>query len=666
MWSCSLSGAASATRIRHPLWVGRLFAVVTLVLMACPSPAFPLSELLAEDLTPDARAELVGDACARVVTPEELNSLLQSTSPRPAQIDAARIAACRKDPALIPLMYASFHRAKAAHLANDPDVYERLLRTLQGFGADTLRAYLHDPELGLGGAAHAELSQLAWGRLHHDWLAPLGGDAAPVEPPETSSAPVLAEAARWLDDVLSAPDGLVRLQTDSGDHGYVFLQRLQGWHLAALSQDPAHTRLAAEVCAQSSLCSEKRDDPTQIGLPLRPVVPVDVPPAAAESVIAPASRLSPTSMALLLLLAAWSAWVLVVRAKPGWRGALFPLGAVGLAPTLLVGAEFVLGAFGVAPMAEQGGAGWSEPQALRGTQNTPGFLLEPRTWDGEPWVEVVNDGARWTALPASSPDAWRIVTLGESSVHASNHLAEESFAEILGRRLRLSTGRPVEILNGGVGGAISDDIVSVAMDALAADPDLLVLYHGINDLGRLETLAGMRAFSPLQLGIRVLLDESRIARVLHDLLPPRLSVARPTDQGAWRDDEPVEGDVALRLAELAALRCSRNQQRIVRMAQERGVPVIVIAQALVTGSTFPEDAEKRRLLREIAEKTAARTGATLLDGHAILGAHSLAHNGTADPGPAYFWDQLHPSRLGHAVLGEAIAPTALRLLQDSR
>ncbi len=666
MASSSPSGAPFATWIRHPLWVGRFLVVVALVLMACPSPAFSVSELLAEDLSPDARAELVEKACARVVTPEELSHLLQIASPRPAQIDAARIAACRKDPALIPLMYASFHRGKAALLANDPDVYERLLRTLQGFGADTLRAYLHDAELGLGGAAHAELSQLAWGRLHHDWLAPLGGDAAPVEPSDTSSAPVLTEAARWLDDVLSAPDGLVRLQTDSGDHGYVFLQRLQGWHLAALARDPAHAKLAAEVCAQSSLCLEERDDPKQIGLPLRPVVPLDVPPAATESVIAPPLRLSATTTVLLLVLAAWSAWSFALRAKPDWRGALFPLGAVGLAPTLLVGAELVLGALGVAPMAEQGGAGWSEPQALRGTQNTPGFLLEPRTWGGDPWVEVVNDGARWTALPVSSPGAWRIVTLGESSVHASNHLAEESFAEVLGRRLRKTTGRPVEILNGGVGGAISDDIVSAAVDVLAAAPDLLVLYHGINDLGRLETLAGMRAFSPFQLGVRVLLDESRVARAIHELLPPRLSVAEPTNQGAWRDTEPVEGDVALRLAELAALRCSRNQQRIVRMAHEQGVPVIVIAQALVTGPTFPEDAEKRRLLREIAETTASRTGATLLDAHEILGAHSLAHDGVADPGPAYFWDQLHPSRLGHAVLGEAIAPTALRLLQDSR
>ncbi|MCO4769279.1 MAG: hypothetical protein KDA24_04560 [Deltaproteobacteria bacterium] len=626
--------------------------------------AAPLHGLLADDLAPDDRERLVAEACsAGSVTAAELSPLLSESAPRPAQLDAARIAVCRADPTLIPLMYLSYHRGKAAHLINDPDLYERLLRGLQGFGPELMREHLFDEEGQV--SAHADLASLAWSRLHHDWLAPLGGDTAPRLPPDDGGL-VAAEASRWLADVLDAgPDGLVRLQTDSGDHGYLFLQRLQGWYLGALEAhgSPAEVELAQEVCRQSSLCGHARDDPQRIGTPLRPVVPIEVARATTESVIPPPRRLSPLAWAWGVLAAAWGLWVLLLRSRPAWRRVLFPAGALGLAPTLLLAAEAVLPFLGVTPLASVGGAGWSEPQAMRGTADAAGTLLESRTLSGRPFRETINEGARWAAVPPTSEGSWRVVTLGESSVHASNHLREESFAEVLGRRLRADhPGQDVEVLNGGIGGAISDDVVSAAVDVLDADPDLIVLYHGINDLGRLETLAGMRAFSPWQLAVRVVLDESHVARIIHDLLPER--ELAPDADGAWQDESPVGGETADRLSRLAALRCTRNQQRVVRMGAARGVPVIVVAQALVTAESYPSDTERRRLLRWIAEETASRTGAVMLDAHAILGAHSAATGGPPAAGEAYFWDQLHPSRLGHAVLGEALAPTAGRLLRD--
>lgn len=670
--------------------------VLLLVTLPRTAAADSWEVLAGDDLSPAFRSARVREVCSdeTPVTPEQLSRLLHPDAPRPAQIDGARIASCRLDPALIPLMYTSFHRGKAAYLANDPDVYERLLRALQKFPTDVLRAELTHPELGLGGQAHAELSELAWRRLHHDWLEPLGGDDPPAQPPAGfASERVIDEAGAWLDAVLSmGPDGLVRLQTDSGDHGYVFLQRLQGWHLSTLIEHGSrgHARLATEVCRQSSLCDgaardaaaarlvrepdvdlgaiedlpEFRDNPLEIDTPLRPVLIPQVEPAREEFLVRPPRRIGGATLASLAVLTAWALWMLALRVAPTRRNALFPVGAVLLAPTAWLLAEGTLAAAGVVPLAEVAGQGWSEPQAMRGVEDSPGFLLEKRTLSGQPYVEVSNEGARWTALPLGDPSPWRIVALGESSVHASNHLWNESFVEVLGLRLgELNPDRRIEILNGGIGGAISDDIVSAGLDALAAEADLLVLYHGINDLGRLEALAGLQAFSPSQLAVRVMLDESRVARVIHDLLPAR-EEPEADDEGAWRDDEELDDVARRRLVRLAALRCSRNQQRLIRAAQSQGVPVVVVAQALVTDPSYPDALHERRLLREIAEITAARTGAVLLDGHNILGAHSLASGGPADPGTAYFWDQLHPSRLGHAVLGEALAPTVQRLLLE--
>jgi len=678
----------------------RLTVLGLCLLVALPSSSLadPLSELVRADLSPAARDKLVEQVCASPErpSPEEVSVLLRSAAPRPVQIDGARLAVCLADPALIPLMYGAFHRGRAAEQANDPDVYERLLRGLQAFPLSTLRAALEDSERGLGGAVHQELGRLAWDRLRHDWLEPLGGGMAPREiPAEVGGERVLTEAARWLDAVLAmGPDGLVRLQTDSGDHAYLFHKRLQGWHLAALIEhgEPEVARLAVEVCRQSGLCDGAahdalaarlkahpddvvgaladlpawRDDPQESAMPLRPVVPRSAPPQDAEQIIEPAPRWPIASLAVLGLVLAWGLWVGAVRLRPASRVGLFSLGAVMIAPSGLVLAELGLAAGGVRPLAQLGGAGWSEPQALRGVEEGGGLLLTPATLSGEPYFVTAADGARWSALLQDPGDTWRIATLGESSVHASNHLKEESFAEVLGVRLRLrNPGRTIEVLNGGIGGAFSDDIYRAGQDALAAGADILVLYHGVNDLGRLEDLAGMRAFSPWQLGVRVLLDESRLARVIHDLLPAAASEPEPEPEGAWRDGAPIDEAAADRLVRLSALRCSRNQQRLVHDAQALGVPVVVVAQALVTTENYPPATRQKRLLRWLAEETASRTGVPLLDAAMVWGQHSRARGGPTEPDEAYFWDQLHPSRLGHAVLGEALAPTVERLLLEA-
>jgi lysophospholipase L1-like esterase len=49
----------------------------------------------------------------------------------------------------------------------------------------------------------------------------------------------------------------------------------------------------------------------------------------------------------------------------------------------------------------------------------------------------------------------------------------------------------------------------------------------------------------------------------------------------------------------------------------------------------------------------------VVDGAAAIRSHA---GGTAQAGFPYFYDTIHPTRLGHAVLGEAIAPAAFEIL----
>jgi len=660
--------------------LGALF--LSALLIAGPASATDLAPSLqvleAEGSTPLERAEHLERLCdpGRSLEPDGLVAAVRGlllSELRPARLAGARLAACRTERELIPTLYWGFQRERSSTWT-DPDVYERLLRALQAHPISVVREELDDPEHGLGGAVHGELLDRAWTRLSSNWLEPLSQgkdmELTPRLGPEANEL-ALAEAGEWLERVLSmGPDGLVRLQSDSGDHAFQFVERLQGWHLAAMisSGTGPEAKLATEVCAQSGLCDVTTEDPASIAAPLRPVVPLDVPPATAEQLLEPPMRWPLSVLALLAAGLFWLGWALAARARPSWRRGLFPLGAVALAPTLLLLAELGLAAAGVQPLAWTSDGGWSEPVAMRGLHEGSGMLLEEQELGGEEWLTVINGSSRWASIRRSKAEGtWRIVALGESSVQAANYLAEESFVSVLGRRLQAShPERSVEVLNGGIGGAISDDVVRAGRDALAADADLLILYHGVNDLGRLETLASLRAFTPFQLSLRVFLDESRVARVISDLLPDALLErwGAPEDDGAQLDPEQDGESVDLR--PVAALRCTRNQQRLVLEANAQGVPVIVVAQALFEpeADEAPSRADDEELLVWIAEETAARTGATLMGGQAVFRSHAEAATGEARAGRDYFWDGLHPSRLGHAVLGEALAPTAERLLLE--
>lgn len=679
-------------RARHERRGGYARAVARLLLLLMSlawvrvAGATPLQLLLDPWTAPPVRDEALGEACAAdPPTADELAGFFVPETPRPVLIDGARLFACHPTPELVPVAWSAFLRAKAGALTTDPDHTERIARALGTVPRDVLRDALTGD---LAGAAHGRLLDLAWDRLVHDWLGPLTNGAPPRRPATLDAADA---ASRWLDAVLDAPDGVLRLQSDSGDHAHLFFSRLQGWHLAALLRtgSPEEARLAADVCQQSGLCDrtardalaarltaapdppleallprlpEHRDEVAEIAGPTFPDPVVEVAEATGETLADVRWRPSLLGLALLALAGFWGGWLASARRRED-RRPLFRLGAVALAPTLLVVAEALLALAGVAPLAATERSGWSEPLALRAERAGEGLLLARDSLEGadgaSDWWIPNNPGARWAPIPVEEPPgAWRIAVLGESSAQGAAELREGIFASHLGRRIAARhPERRVDVIYGGVGGAISDDVLAAGRDALAAGADVLVLYHGINDLGRLEVLASMRAFSPLQLAVRVLLDESRVVRMLSALVP---DVVTPPDADGARPDDG-DGEAPPSLARFAALRCSRNQQRLVRLAAEQGVPTVVVIQALSSDPRFLPGPDDRERVRSIAERTAARTGVPLVDGPALL----ARHNGGEPPGAPYFWDQVHPAPLGHAVLGEGIAPTVERVLLES-
>jgi lysophospholipase L1-like esterase len=102
-----------------------------------------------------------------------------------------------------------------------------------------------------------------------------------------------------------------------------------------------------------------------------------------------------------------------------------------------------------------------------------------------PTLEDVNEyGYRGAAVAIPKPDSvLRIVTLGGSTTYGHALTADEAYPTQLERILRDDYAIPnVEVVNLGVPGYFSlDSLVNLATRGLALQPDLIIVYDGVND-----------------------------------------------------------------------------------------------------------------------------------------------------------------------------------------
>ena len=149
--------------------------------------------------------------------------------------------------------------------------------------------------------------------------------------------------------------------------------------------------------------------------------------------------------------------------------------------------------------------------------------------------------------------------------------------------------------------------------------------------------------------------------------PEGVEVVSVPDGEPLLDENPLEGPRLEALLDVAAGQAVRNIRWVIEQAETSGVQVVVGSQLINEEFCPPgEDAKKSRScfserLRAISERAVAGTGATLVDVPAALRLH-----GGGPAGHLYFRDYVHPSQLGHAVIGEALAPSVERLCASSR
>jgi len=661
--------------------------------------------------TPARRAQLVEQLSdpSLALSPEELSRLFYVGGDHNALIDGARIAEARRDPALIPLMFEGFLNSKVTRSTFDPDIFERLLRGLQAFPIEEVRARLVGADLSF-------VVQAAYERLDFEWVQPLASGQDGIK--LSSLDPLHAAAAeratrRWLAEVLSNHSfGLTRLQTDSGDITFDLFRRIEAQHLAVMIETGSaeEARLGLEVAVQRQLGTREvrqavearlaaGDNPELSALRQRlksprfnphklyPVGPLDVAPVQQDWQLE-IPRVWPIPL-WVFLCAVPLAWILLcllaVRAWPRTKPLLFPLAALAVAALLLLSLEGFLGLVSFKPL--------MDVRPAFNPNRAPPVLFTTEQKGGETFVVNMEGNSRQLAfLKEKKDDVLRVVTLGESSVHGTHYLAEEAFAAVLEQRLdELFPEQRVEVINAGVGGSLSDEIVHYAAETHDFDPDLLVLYFGNNDLADLMRLASFRAWTPSSVALRFVLDRIRIVRLLSSLLPDRAR-GRIVSGGSWLDDEGLSNGEMRFLRRLSELNLRVNMERIVRSADRAGIPTLIALQAQnddMCGLTDENDPSFhsgcfQQPLRRVARKVGANTGAVVVDVPEAMRLHARAGQGHQDVGEEgsggprgdgaelvregaghdYFYDTCHPTRLGHRLIGEILAPVSAGLITD--
>lgn len=100
-------------------------------------------------------------------------------------------------------------------------------------------------------------------------------------------------------------------------------------------------------------------------------------------------------------------------------------------------------------------------------------------------------------VPADKGDEFRVLCLGGSSVYGWPYPPGDAFPALLESDLRERTGeaRPIRVVNGGVTGEWSAQVLARLRGMVVLRPDWVVLYLGHNDSARMHEL--LRAPSPL-------------------------------------------------------------------------------------------------------------------------------------------------------------------------
>jgi len=257
---------------------------------------------------------------------------------------------------------------------------------------------------------------------------------------------------------------------------------------------------------------------------------------------------------------------------------------------------------------------------------------------------VINDlGTRNPPLGPKRPGTLRMITLGDSSVYGVMVEDAEVFSAVAARDLQHALDRPVEAINGGVPGYSSEQARRLYAHRLAdLDPDVVVIATLWSDSQPGPSPDAIRfgaEGNPIQAAARW----SNTYRLLESLLLGW----RAGEEVRWTLSESPEG----RRVPLKAYRA--NLGTIAALAESAGaIPVFLILPS--DRDLVPVALEAPRpAYRDAMRAAAGRPGTVLIEMPEHFGGLSADH----------FFDDVHPTSKGHAIIGRRLAEGIARQLK---
>ncbi len=266
-----------------------------------------------------------------------------------------------------------------------------------------------------------------------------------------------------------------------------------------------------------------------------------------------------------------------------------------------------------------------------------------RFWKLQPSPPYANEAGLRGWLPEAGPPApetLRIACVGDSCTLGAHVRYEESYAMVLEARLRerLPNRRVETVIAGVPGYSTWQDRAVYEEHIVAREPDVTVLYcGGWNDY--------VPAFGESD---RERATQWRLLRLLRGVGSAPTEAEREALWAAFRNGEAPDG------RRVPPSDFVDNMEALVRMATSHGGRVVVVVPPLdlETEARTPVALEYRKMVVDLA----ARHRLPVVDGPALFADHRAA----AAP-PAEFpstwpclYDWVHPSVLGHRLLGEAL------------
>ena len=626
------------------------------------------------------------------VSAGQVARLLKREAPWGAHLAGAQIAAARNDPAMVPNLLRAYLAARGAGMEYDPDIFERARRGLQSLPVEAVRT-------GLEGDL-SFVAEMAEVRLRQDWLQMNGWpEDRPLDRPVSKLAePAISELTRQMvgEVLVNHPWGLTALQTGFGDWDIELLTRCDVILLVSLlaagsddDYDAARRVILDREFAQGDLEAACRildrvepDSQASSNGSVRAVMG-ELEPGATIERSPPRSRTSPSLApprvepfeaspmwtpvevpsrwvrVVVALVVLGVLWFGLVRFVPSARPWMFRAAALSLAPLLILAIELGLLVAGVEPLASR--RPMLDPTSASGELTASSMIRDTA------YIVSSSSGTRYFVLEENKPaGAVRVFTHGGSSVHGSDYLVEESWSAVLGRRLQtLFPDVEIQTVNCGFGGSCSDQVVMHVQETMRLGADLLVLSLGYNDFAWLPRLQRSGRWPTVRILGSGLVTRSRIAGLLSLVLP--ILEWEPEEAVVESGIDPDEKDIA-KMQRLVGWHMEHNLALAHRLDEEQGVEVIFVLQGqneeeCGTGGAEGVTASKLDCFpvqaREAVARVARGRGMTVVD--PIPAMRENAPDGRI--GYAHYWDTIHATPLGHAIIGEAAAPAAAEAIQ---